>query len=84
MTLHLTAFFASFVFILLKATQQLNVVHNQYLLVVPTSMLMAACEVWVVFNMAHQGWGWLVLTIGLGSGLGAVTAMWLHKRIKRA
>ena len=82
--LNATAFLASFAFIALKAFQQLNVSHDQYWWVVPTSMLMAICEVWVIYNVAHSGWGWIVVWIGLGSGLGAVLAMWLHKRLRRA
>lgn len=73
------AFGASFIFIFLKAFQQLNVVHRQYLLVVPTSMAMSACEVAVIYLVAKQGWGWLVVATGLGGGLGCVAAMFLHK-----
>jgi hypothetical protein len=72
------AFAASFVFIFLKAFQQLNVVHRQYLLVVPTSMAMSACEVAVIALVARQGWGWLVFFTGLGAGLGCTAAMLLH------
>lgn len=77
------AFLSSYVFVFLKASQQLHVVHGQYLLVVPTSLAMAACEVYVVFSAATQGWGWIVLPIGIGSGLGAVSAMWLNTRSRR-
>jgi hypothetical protein len=75
------AFVAAFIFIFLKAFQQLNVVHKQYLLVMPTSMLMAACEVYVVVATARNGWGWIVLAIGLGSGLGAICSMWVHQKV---
>lgn len=79
----LIAFCAAFVFIFLKAFQQLNVMHKQYLLVLPTSMLMAACEVYVIATTARNGYGWIVLAIGLGSGLGAMASMWLHSRITK-
>lgn len=75
------AFVASFVFIFLKAFQQLNVVHKQYLWVLPTSMLMAVCEVYVIATTAQTGWGWLVLWVGLGSGLGAIASMYTHGRL---
>lgn len=76
------AFFASFCFVALKAFQQLNVVHDQYLLVIPTSFLMAVCEVFVVANIAAKGWEiYLVASVGLGSGIGCVCSMYLHKRI---
>lgn len=73
------AFAASFIFIFLKAFQQLNVVHRQYLMVIPTSMLMSACEIGVVALVVKTGWGWLVIFTGLGGGLGCVLAMSLHK-----
>lgn len=79
--IYLLAFVAAFVFIFLKAFQQLNVVHKQYLWILPTSMLMAVCEVYVIVATASNGWGWIVLVIGLGSGLGALTSMWVHGRI---
>jgi hypothetical protein len=76
------AFAAAFLFVFLKAFQQLNVVHDKYVWVLPVSMLMAACEVYVTWQAATQGWGWIVLPIGVGSGLGAMTSMLLHKRIR--
>lgn len=79
---YLLAFVASFAFILIKAFQQLNVVHHKVWWVVPTSFAMAVCEVWVIANVAHQGWGWIVLPIGLGGGLGCVAAMLFHKRFR--
>lgn len=77
------AFAAAYLFVALKSFQQLNVVHKQYLLVLPTSMFMAACEVYVIATTARNGYGWIVLAIGLGSGLGAMTSMWIHERIKK-
>jgi hypothetical protein len=73
------AFVASFTFIFLKAFQQLNVVHKQYLLVMPTSMLMSACEIGIDRPGGRQGWGWLVVFTGAGGGIGCVAAMYLHK-----
>ncbi len=80
MTLAL-AFGASYVFIFLKATQQRNVAFDNYWWVMPTSMAMAAVEVYVIARVAQAGWYWpLVLVIGLGAGLGALSAMLFHKR----
>jgi hypothetical protein len=78
------AFAASFIFIFLKAFQQLNVVHRQYLLVIPTSMMMATCEVAVIALVARNGWGWIVIFTGLGGGLGCIAAMFFHTFTERA
>lgn len=75
------AFLSSFGFVFLKSFQQLNVVKKAYSLIVPTSMLMAVMEVYVVATTAKNGWQWiLVFLIGLGSGLGSVSATWLHSK----
>ncbi len=75
-------FVASFAFVFLKASQQLHVVHNQYLRVIPTSLAMACMEVFVMASVAKNGWGWMVVPVGLGAGLGCCAAMWLHSRTK--
>lgn len=75
------AFLSSFGFVFLKSIQQLNVVKKAYPLIVPTSMLMAIMEVYIVATTSRNGWQWmLVLLIGLGSGLGSVSATWSHNR----
>ena len=73
---------AMFLFVFFKAFQQRNVAFDHYLPVVPTSMLMAATEVYVVATIAMRGYSLgLVISIGGGAGLGALLAMYLHKRI---
>lgn len=76
-------FLASFVFIFLKSWQQLNVVHYQLWWIVPTSFAMAIAEVFTVFNMAHYGWGWVIVPIGIGSGLGSLVSTIIHKRTRK-
>lgn len=83
MHIYLLAFAATFGFVFIKAFQQLNVVHSQYLLVFPTSMAMSACEVAVIYLVARQGWGWIVLFTGAGGGLGCIVAMLVHKHTRR-
>ena len=76
-----TTFLASFVFIFIKAFQQRNVAFDHYAWIVPTSLLMAAAEVYVIANIATKGYSlWLVLSVGLGSGLGALSSVIVHKR----
>lgn len=80
----LYAFLASYFFIATKCLQQRQVVHDEHwYLIIATSVLMAVFEVFVVHNIAIHGWSVpLVLSVGLGSGCGCVTAMQLHKRFR--
>ena len=74
-------FAAQYGWILLKATQQRNVALDCHRWVVPTSMALAATEVYVIVKIAQEGFGWLlVLVLGTAGGLGALSAMWIHKR----
>lgn len=82
-TMAILCFLSSFLFIFLKSWQQLNVVYHQLWWIVPTSFAMATCEVVVVANMAHNGWGWIIIPIGLGSGLGSLASTIIHKRTRR-
>lgn len=77
---YVLAFLSSFVFVGLKSWQQLNVVHRKYKWILPTSMAMALCEVYVVSTVAKNGWGWIALAIGVGAGLGSMGATWAHDR----
>jgi hypothetical protein len=78
---YLTVFLASFAFIFLKAFQQRNVAFDNYGWVLPTSFGLALTEVYVIANVAKNGFTLpLALTMGLASGIGALTAMVLHKR----
>lgn len=75
------AFLASTLYVGLKATQQLNVVHDQFMLVIPTSVAMAACEVYVVAAIAKAGWDiGMILSVGLGAGIGCTISMWAHRK----
>lgn len=75
------AFVTSFLFVGLKSWQQLNVVHRKYWWILPTSVAMALCEVYVVSTVAKNGWGVIALVIGVGAGLGSIIATWLHDKL---
>jgi hypothetical protein len=81
--IYLALFANSFAYIFLKAWQQLNVIHHQLFWIVPTSFLMALCEVYTVVHVAHQGVGLVALPLGLGGGLGCLASMLLHKRTRK-
>lgn len=81
LTPYLLAFAASFIFVGLKALQQLNVVHKAYRWVYPCSFGMACCEIYLVGYMVSMGPGFAaVASIGLGAGTGATLAMYFHSR----
>lgn len=73
---------AMFFFVALKAAQQRNVAFLHYWPVLPTSLLMAITEVYVISVVVKVGYDPLVVAaIGTGAGLGAMVAMYLHSRI---
>jgi len=75
-------FLTSFCFIFLKAFQQRNVAFDKYAWIMPTSYGLAMMEIFLIAEVAKAGWGIiLVLVIGTGSGLGALLAALLHKRM---
>lgn len=81
------AFFVSYLYIGAKCTQQLQVVNFQWTRIMPMSWVMGFCEVFIVSSVARgadDSIGLIVLAvcIGTGSGLGALTAMWLFKKRK--
>lgn len=73
-----------FGFVFLKAFQQRSVAADNYVAIVPTSVAMAAMELFTVANIAKLGWHFgVVLAVGLASGTGAMAAMWTHGRLFR-
>jgi len=80
MSAYLAAFVASFFYVAMRAAQQLHVVNKQYLRVLPTSMLMAVGDMVLITSIAAKGVSLIFLPIGIGAGLGAMSAMWLHSR----
>lgn len=73
------AFIVSFVYIFLKALQQLQVVHHETAKVIPVSLCMALCEVTVVTLVIKTSF-FIFIPIGLGGGVGCIIAMNYHKK----
>lgn len=73
---------ASFVFVALKAFQQLNVMHDRTKWVLPTSMFMAFMEVSIIIGAIANGWR-AAIPMGIGGGLGCLVAMNLHRRMRK-
>ena len=83
---------ASFLYVLLKAFQQLSVVHHKgWRWITPVSVGMGFCEVFIMGTVALMAvgvGGWLPLaglglSLGLGGAAGALTGMFLHKRLRK-
>lgn len=72
----------SFVYIFLKAWQQINVVTLRYGWVFPTSVCMGLCEVAIVLLVVKADTIFLGLANGVGSGFGAMLAMRLHQKLR--
>ena len=73
-------FVASFIFVFIKAFQQLNVVGGHYFWVLPTSLAMAGAEATVIIKVATMATLWAAIPMGFGGGTGAMLAMYIHKR----
>jgi hypothetical protein len=73
----------TFVYVFLKAMQQLNVVHGRKFWIMPTSVLMGLCEVGIVLVVVRADTILLGLANGVAGGLAALTAMYLHTRITK-
>ena len=87
----LILFVACFARVFLRALQQRNVMCLNYKLVPPTSLLMTVTEVYVwgvivvsILEAVQSGDFWnmapIVVIMAVGSALGCISAMYLHKR----
>jgi len=70
---------SSFLFVALRAFQQLNVMHHRVSWVIPTSALMSICEVTVLLGAVKSGW-WSWVPMFIGGSSGCLCAMWAHRR----
>ncbi len=76
-------FGASYLFIALKSLQQRNVMGLNWAWIMPTSMLMAMCEVLIIWSVAvssddfHQ-MTTIVSILGIAGGLGCLSGMLFH------
>lgn len=78
-----------FIFVFFKAFQQRNVAFMHYGWVMPISFCMSTTEVFAVSLLAigavaADHWWQMIpyaICLGIGGGLGAIIAMWLHKRV---
>lgn len=77
----MTALFATFCLVFLRAFQQQNVIHRMFWLAGVTSYGMAAAEVGLVLAVVDMGWP-SVPWIGTGGAIGVTAAMFVHNRMR--
>lgn len=73
---------ATFGLVFLRAIQQQNVIHGQYILAAITPYAIAIAEVASVLWVVQIGWS-AIPWVGTGGALGVTSAMFLHRRFMR-
>jgi hypothetical protein len=74
-------FLASFIGVFFKVIQGRNFTFDNYIWVVPTSVALAAVDMFIITNIVRLGYSVAsVLIVGIGSGLGAMLGMFIHRR----
>lgn len=71
---------ATFALVFLRAIQQQNVIHGQYVLAAVTPYAIAVAEVASVLLVVQTGWS-AIPWVGTGGAIGVTTAMLLHRRV---
>ena len=71
------------IYVFLRAFQQKNVMHNQYLWMIPVSYGMGMCDVYIIHSVASsENPLYLVaLAMGTGGAVGAIAATFFHSKI---
>lgn len=70
---------ATFGLVFMRAIQQQNVIHGNYLLASITPYAIAVFEVAVVLWVVDTGWS-AVPWVGTGGAIGVTSAMFLHRK----
>tara|TARA_R100000541_G_C1897352_1_gene84157 strand:- start:131336 stop:131599 length:264 start_codon:yes stop_codon:yes gene_type:complete len=80
--LFFTQMLASAGYVLFRCLQQLNSVYLRWLWILPTSLCIALCEVFVIQMIATSDLSkmWLVLSTGLGGTIGCFGAMYISNK----
>ena len=64
-----------------KSFQTQNIIHGNYLAVLPTSYAIVFAEVYVIVKASHMGIGLIIVPLGLGGALGCWFSMLLHRKL---
>jgi len=74
---------ATFGLVFMRAIQQQNVIHGNYLAAAITPYAIAVFEVATVLWVVDAGW-YAVPWVGAGGAIGVTSAMYLHRYFRRA
>lgn len=75
-------FAASFAVIFLRTLAAQAVIARKWSWIMPLSIALAAADAFIWVHIVRTGFElWPVLIYGVGSGVGALGAMWLHRRL---
>lgn len=78
-----TVFLVNLLYIFLRAFQQQNVIFKKLVLIIPCSVAMAYIEVFIISTISIEGFSHpLVLAIGLGGGIGCLSSIFIHERMR--
>lgn len=83
LTLYGVMFVNSLAFIGLRAFQQLNVSHDRFWWIPPTSLGMAVCEIVTITKVVQQGTLWAAVPMAAGAVLGSWAAMLMHRKLRK-
>lgn len=78
----MSIFIATYATVSLLAFQQLNVAGRHYYTAFITAFMIALAQYYFIRFAADSKSGYDILIIGFGGGLGALTAMKIHDRLK--
>jgi hypothetical protein len=84
--IYITIFVVYFIYVFLRAFQQRNVIHNNYMMILPVSYGMALCDAGMMYSIATyatDSWELIKLAAcaGTGGGIGCIAAMLSHDRM---
>ena len=71
---------ATFLYVVLRAFQQLNVVHRPYWRILPTSLGMGIGDVVLILLIVKANTLWIGISNGVAGALGCYLAIYITKR----
>jgi hypothetical protein len=69
--------------VFLRAIQQQNVIHGNYILAAITPFAIATAEVASIVWIVDRGWP-AIPWVGAGGAIGVTAGMWIYRRLRHA